>query len=58
MAKTLDIIRETGPGLGLDLNIRKTEIFWPVCDGNKLRDGLFHSDIGRPKLGVKLLEGA
>jgi hypothetical protein len=29
VAKALDIIRETCPGLGLDLNIRKTEIFWP-----------------------------
>ncbi|GAU39704.1 hypothetical protein TSUD_274980 [Trifolium subterraneum] len=58
VAKALDIIRETGPGLGLDLNIRKTEIFWPSCDGNKLREGLFPSDIGRPMLGVKLLGGA
>jgi hypothetical protein len=58
VAKALDIIRERGPGLGLDLNIRKTEIFWPSCDGNKLREGLFPSDIGRPALGVKLLGGA
>ncbi|KAK2455796.1 hypothetical protein QL285_003218 [Trifolium repens] len=58
VAKTLDIIREMGPRLGLDLNIRKTELFWPSCDGNKLRDGLFPSDIGRPMLGVKLLGGA
>jgi hypothetical protein len=58
VAKSLDIIRETGPGLGLQLNIRKTEIFWPSCDGSKLRKGLFPSDIGRPLLGVKLLGGA
>ncbi|MCI13054.1 hypothetical protein A2U01_0034166, partial [Trifolium medium] len=57
VAKALDIIREKGPGLGLDLNICKTEIFWPSCDGNKLREGLFPSDIGRPMLGVKLLGG-
>jgi hypothetical protein len=58
VAKALDIIREIGPGLGLHLNIRKTEIFWPSCDGNKLREGLFPSDVGRPALGVKLLGGA
>jgi hypothetical protein len=58
VAKSLDIIRETGPGLGLLLNIRKTEVFWPSCDGSKLRKGLFPSDIGRPLSGVKLLGGA
>jgi len=35
VAKALDIIRVVGPELGLELNIRKTEIFWPSCDGNK-----------------------
>ncbi|KAK2443431.1 hypothetical protein QL285_014538 [Trifolium repens] len=58
VAKALDIIREIGPGLGLHLNIRKTEIFWPSCDGSKLLKGLFPSDIGRPLSGVKLLGGA
>ncbi|KAL5703887.1 hypothetical protein ACHQM5_022381 [Ranunculus cassubicifolius] len=58
VAKALNIIRETGPGLGLELNIRKTELFWPSCDGMKLRDGLFPRDIARPLLGVKLLGGA
>ncbi|GAU40636.1 hypothetical protein TSUD_397720 [Trifolium subterraneum] len=58
VAKSLDIIRETGPGLGLHLNIRKTEIFWPSCDGRKLRKGLFPSDIGRSFSGMKLLGGA
>ncbi|MCI28037.1 hypothetical protein A2U01_0049237, partial [Trifolium medium] len=58
MAKALGIIRETSPRLGLTLNIRKTEMFWPSCDGSKLREGLFPSDIGRPVLGVKLLGGA
>jgi hypothetical protein len=57
VAKTLDIIREIGPGLGLHLNIRKIEIFWPSCNGNKLRQGLFPSDIGKPVLGIKLLGG-
>jgi hypothetical protein len=33
VAKALDIIWEKGPGLGRDLNICKTEIFWPSCDG-------------------------
>ena len=40
------------------MNIRKTEIFWPSCDGNKHRGGLFPADIGRPTLGVKLFGGA
>jgi hypothetical protein len=35
VAKALDIIRVSRPQLGLKLNIRKTEIFWPSCDGNK-----------------------
>ncbi|PWA60602.1 reverse transcriptase domain-containing protein [Artemisia annua] len=52
------IIRAAGPALGLELNIRKTELFWPSCDGRKLREGLFPNDIGRPSLGVKLLGGA
>jgi len=58
VAKALDIIRVFEPKLGLELNIRKTEIFWPSCDGNKHRGGLFPADIGRPTLGVKLLGGA
>jgi len=48
VAKALDIIRVVGPELGLELNIRKTEIFWPSCDGNKHRGGLFPAEIGRP----------
>jgi len=47
-----------GPELDLELNIRKTEIFWPSCDGNKHRGGFFPADIGRPAFGVKLLGGA
>jgi len=56
-AKALDIIWVFRPELGLELNIRKTEIFWPSCDGNKHHGGLFLADIGRPTLGVKLLGG-
>ena len=57
VARVLDIIRLNGPRLGLELNIKKTEIFWPSCDGRKLREGLFPVDIRRPPLGVKLLGG-
>jgi len=48
VAKALDIIQVVGPELGLELNIRKTEIFWPSCDGNKHCGGLFPAEIGRP----------
>jgi len=51
VAKSLDIIQVFGPELGLELNICKTEIFWPSCDGNKHHGGLFPADIGRPTLG-------
>nr|GFB87279.1 reverse transcriptase domain-containing protein [Tanacetum cinerariifolium] len=54
----LDIIKVSGPGLGLELNIKKTNIFWPSCNGVKLRKGLFRVDIRRPSFGVKLLGGA
>ncbi|GJU44937.1 putative reverse transcriptase domain-containing protein, partial [Tanacetum coccineum] len=58
VSKVLDIIKVSGPGLGLELNIKKTQIFWPSCNGIKLREGLFSVDIRRPSLGVKLLGGA
>jgi hypothetical protein len=58
VVKSLDIIRATSPRLGLHLNIRKMEIFWPSGDGSKLRKGLFSSDIGKSLSGVKLLGGA
>ena len=58
VAKALDIIRLEGPSLGLQLNIKKTEVFWPSCNGVKLQEGLFPSGIGRPEKGVKLLGGA
>ncbi|GKF47367.1 putative reverse transcriptase domain-containing protein, partial [Tanacetum coccineum] len=58
VSRVLDIIKVCGPGLGLELNINKTEIFWPSCNGTKLREGLFPVDIRRLSLGVKLLGGA
>ncbi|GJX53998.1 putative reverse transcriptase domain-containing protein [Tanacetum coccineum] len=58
VAKAIDIIRAEGPRLGLELNIKKTEVFWPSCNGVKVKEGLFPRDIGRPTLGVKLLGGA
>ncbi|GJS71154.1 putative reverse transcriptase domain-containing protein [Tanacetum coccineum] len=58
VAQVLDIIKVSGPGLGLELNIKKTEIFWPSCNGVKLCEGLFLVDIRRPSLVVKLLGGA
>ena len=39
------------------MNIKKTELFWPSCDGRKLREGLFPVGIRKPPLGVKLLGG-
>ncbi|XP_035834198.1 uncharacterized protein LOC118482693 [Helianthus annuus] len=58
VAKALDIIRVEGPSLGLLLNIKKTEVFWPTCDGVKTQEGLFPREIGRSVNGVKLLGGA
>nr|GEU63514.1 hypothetical protein [Tanacetum cinerariifolium] len=57
VAKVIDIIKVSGPGLGLELNIKKTEIFWPSCNDMKLREGLFPVNIRRPSSGVKLLGG-
>ncbi|GKB81617.1 hypothetical protein Tco_0948512 [Tanacetum coccineum] len=58
VARVLDIIKVSGPGLGLEHNIKKKEIFWPSCNGMKLQEGLFAVDILRPSSGVKLLGGA
>ncbi|XP_026454166.1 uncharacterized protein LOC113355509 [Papaver somniferum] len=55
VAKALAVVQTEGPELGLILNIRKTEIFWPSCD--ERRDGMFHVGISRPDNGVKLLGG-
>ncbi|XP_076948911.1 uncharacterized protein LOC143621346 [Bidens hawaiensis] len=57
VAKALDIISSEGPSLGLQLNIKKTEVFWPAFNGVKVKDGLFPSGIGRPERGVKLFGG-
>nr|GEV28544.1 auxilin-like protein [Tanacetum cinerariifolium] len=57
VAKAIDRISAEGPCLGLELNIKKTEGFWPSCNGVKVNDRLFPCDIGRPALGVKLLGG-
>ncbi|GJX33942.1 hypothetical protein Tco_0245499 [Tanacetum coccineum] len=54
----LEIIKVSGPGLGQELNIKKTKILWPSCNGVKLCGGLFPVDILRSSLGVKLLGGA
>ncbi|XP_076896048.1 uncharacterized protein LOC143548884 [Bidens hawaiensis] len=58
VAKALDIIRSKGPSLGLELNIKKAEVYWSSCNGVKAKIGLFPIGIGRPELGVKLLGGA
>ena len=58
VAKVFDIIRLSGPTLGLKLNIQKTHILWPSCDGSKLHEGLFLVDIRRSSLGVKFLGDA
>nr|GEW14714.1 putative reverse transcriptase domain-containing protein [Tanacetum cinerariifolium] len=58
VVKAINIIRAEGPRLGLELNIKKTKVFWPSCNGVKVKDGLFPRDIGRPTLGMKLLGGA
>ncbi|GKC77653.1 putative reverse transcriptase domain-containing protein [Tanacetum coccineum] len=58
VARVLDIIKVSGLGLGLELNIKKREIFWPSCNGMKLREGLFPVDIRSSSSGVKLLGGA
>lgn len=54
MAKALDIIR---PRLGVKLNIRKNEIFYPSCDVSKLHRDLFPSEIRRPMLGLQFIRG-
>ncbi|GJV30453.1 putative reverse transcriptase domain-containing protein [Tanacetum coccineum] len=58
VARVLDIIKVNDLGLDLKLNIKKTEIFWPSCNGMKLHEGLFPDDIRRSSSGVKLLRGA
>nr|GEW30417.1 putative reverse transcriptase domain-containing protein [Tanacetum cinerariifolium] len=57
VAKVLDIIKVSRPGLSLELNIKRTYIFWPSCNGIKFREILFLVDIRRSSSGVKLLGG-
>ncbi|GJR34774.1 hypothetical protein Tco_1210458 [Tanacetum coccineum] len=57
VARVLDIIKVSGPGLGLELNNLETEIFWPSCNGVNRHEGLFLVDIRTPSLGLKLLGG-
>jgi len=40
------------------VNVCNTKLFWPSCDGSKLREDLLPHGIARPVLGVKLLGGA
>ncbi len=58
VARALDILRVNGPDMGLHLNLSKTEVFWPSCDGQKQRVDLFPAALRRPPTGVKLLGGA
>nr|GEV42418.1 peroxidase 72 [Tanacetum cinerariifolium] len=58
VVRVLEIIKVSGPGLGLELNFKKTEIFCLSCNGMKLRKGLFPVDTRRSSLGVKLLKGS
>nr|GEW40699.1 putative reverse transcriptase domain-containing protein [Tanacetum cinerariifolium] len=58
VARVLNIIKVSGLGLSLELNIKKTKIFWPSCNGMKLREGLFPVDIWRLSSSVKLIRGA
>ncbi|GJQ98661.1 hypothetical protein Tco_0009800 [Tanacetum coccineum] len=58
VARALYIIRVSGLCLVLELNIKKTKIFWTSCNGTKLREGLILVKIWRPSLGVKILGGA
>jgi len=51
VAKALDIIRVVGPELSLELNIRKTEIFWSSCDDNKHRGGCSLRRLGGRRWG-------
>nr|GEU56443.1 putative reverse transcriptase domain-containing protein [Tanacetum cinerariifolium] len=44
VAKAINIIRAEGRRLGLELNIKKTEVFWPSCNGVKVEDGR-HRDV-------------
>ncbi|XP_026449835.1 uncharacterized protein LOC113349999 isoform X2 [Papaver somniferum] len=57
VSKAFHIIKSEGVAVGLDLNIQKTELFWPSFGKRSTQVGVFPADIGRPSVGVKLLGG-
>ncbi|XP_026384772.1 uncharacterized protein LOC113280347 [Papaver somniferum] len=57
VAKALKIIQTNGPLRGLHLNVAKTEIFWPSFDPRRDVKGTFPTEIGKPSIGVKILDG-
>ncbi|GKA13401.1 putative reverse transcriptase domain-containing protein, partial [Tanacetum coccineum] len=57
VGKVLELIMEDGPRCGLQLNVDKTEVFWPKEDPRSRLTGIFPPNIARPLHGVKLLGG-
>ncbi|XP_026383845.1 uncharacterized protein LOC113279368 [Papaver somniferum] len=57
VSQDFHIIKTEGDAIGLDLNIQKTELFWPSFDVRSTQVGVFPADIVRPSVGVKLLGG-
>lgn len=55
VAKAFKIIQEDGVGLGLYMNVSKTELYCPSPDSRSFE--LFPSHISRPPNGVQLLGG-
>ncbi|XP_026383846.1 uncharacterized protein LOC113279369 [Papaver somniferum] len=57
VSQDFHIIKTEGAAIGLDLNIQKTELFWPSFYVRSTQVGVFPADIVRPSVGVKLLGG-
>lgn len=57
VSRAFHIIKNEGSAVGLDLNIQKTEVFWPSVDLRSTQVGVFSTNIGRPSVGVKILGG-
>jgi hypothetical protein len=57
VGKVLELIMVDGPRCGLNLNVDKTEVFWPREDPRSRLVGVFPPNIARPLHGVKLLGG-
>ncbi|GKE81589.1 hypothetical protein Tco_1551589 [Tanacetum coccineum] len=57
VGKVLELIIEDEPGCGLQLNVDKTEFFWPKEDPRSRSACIFSPNIARPLYGVKLLGG-